>query len=158
LPVEIDAVIDKQSIDSWVRHIYTTKPARFQEFLEKSGRILRDEMQQTAPRRTGRLAESIRIVQGLDYVRVGPTVPYAFFVEYGTRPHEILPRHAQALRFEVEGKTIFARRVWHPGFEPRFFMFHALQAAQPRIRELAMSVFKTLYGGVTPRLHQSWKP
>jgi hypothetical protein len=156
--MEIEVVIDKQSIMQWVRHIYTSKPALYQRFLAESGEILRDEMQRTAPRRTGRLAESIRIVQGSDYVRVSPTVPYATFVEHGTRPHEILPRHAQALRFEIEGKTIFARRVWHPGFEPRFFMFHALQAAQPRIRELAMSIFKTLYGGVTPRLRESWKP
>jgi hypothetical protein len=62
------------------------------------------------------------------------------------------------LRFEVEGKTVFAKRAWHPGFEGMFFMFHALQATEPRIRELAMSIFKTLYGGVTPRLHQSWRP
>jgi hypothetical protein len=158
LPAEIDIIIDKQSIMQWVRHIYTSKPALYQRFLAESGEILREEILRTAPRRTGRLAESVRIIQGLDYVRVGPTVPYAVFVEYGTRPHEILPRHAKALRFEAEGKTIFAKRVWHPGFQPRFFMFHALQAAEPRIRELAMSIFKTLYGGVTPRLHQSWRP
>jgi hypothetical protein len=158
LPAEINVVIDKQSIDSWVRHIYTSKPARFQEFLERSGQILRDEMLRTAPRRTGRLARSIRIVQGLDYVRVGPIVPYAVFVEYGTRPHEILPRHAQALRFEVEGKIIFAKRVWHPGFKGTFFIHHALQAAKTRIRELAMSIFSQLYGGVEPRVRESWRP
>jgi hypothetical protein len=96
LPAKISVVIDKQSIDSWVRHIYTSKPARFQEFLEKSGQILRDEMQRTAPR--------------------------------------------------------------HPGFKGTFFIHHALQAAKPRIRELAMSIFSQLYGGVEPRVRESWRP
>lgn len=43
-------------------------------------------------------------------------VKYAAIHEYGgTIPaHEILPNKAQALRFEVGGNVIFARRVWMP--------------------------------------------
>jgi len=36
-------------------------------------------------------------------------------LNYGTRPHVILPKNKQALRFFVGGKEVFARSVKHPG-------------------------------------------
>lgn len=40
---------------------------------------------------------------------------YSKFVEQGTRPHVIVAVRAVALRFVVGGKTVFAKRVNHPG-------------------------------------------
>ena len=34
---------------------------------------------------------------------------------HGARPHEIRPRKAQALRFVVDGRVVFAKVVHHPG-------------------------------------------
>ena len=52
-------------------------------------------------------------------------------IEYGTRPHLIKPVHAQCLKFEIDGKTIFASYVFHPGTtaNPHFQM--ALQRNIP---------------------------
>ena len=58
-------------------------------------------------------------------MEIGATAPYAVFVHQGTRPHEILPVRAQALRFRVggiHGQWIFRRRVWHPGTKPNPFV------------------------------------
>lgn len=36
-------------------------------------------------------------------------------IEYGTRPHLIEPARKQMLKFTIDGKTIFASHVFHPG-------------------------------------------
>lgn len=47
---------------------------------------------------------------------------YARFVENGTRPHVI---EGSPLAFRVNGATVFASRVNHPGTSPMPFMFEA---------------------------------
>ena len=63
-------------------------------------------------------------------------VPYGEIVEKGSRPHEIRPRRKKALAFIPgggpgrttwaerlgSGKTVFAKRVRHPGTRPRRFV------------------------------------
>lgn len=97
---------------------------------------------QIAPRRTGRLASSIRTGTtsrtGLWQVStsIQADTPYARFVHEGTRPHVIRPRNARALRFEISGRVIFAARVNHPGTRARPFLRDAAAlaaAADPRI-------------------------
>lgn len=43
------------------------------------------------------------------------------YLEFGTRPHVILPK-GEALKFEIEGETIFAKSVFHPGTKPLGFV------------------------------------
>lgn len=45
--------------------------------------------------------------------------PHAEYTDRGAAPHEIRPRSARVLRFEVGGQVVFAKRVQHPGNEPR---------------------------------------
>lgn len=54
--------------------------------------------------------------------KVSNRAKHAVFIENGTRPHAIVARHASVLRFTVGGRTIFRRRVWHPGTKARPFM------------------------------------
>lgn len=44
-------------------------------------------------------------------------VPYAAIHEFGgqTKPHDIYPKNAEALRFMMGGKVVFAKVVHHPG-------------------------------------------
>jgi hypothetical protein len=53
--------------------------------------------------------------------------PAVRFVLDGTRPHVIRPRRAKALRFDMGGRTVFAKRVNHPGTKPNNFMAEALR-------------------------------
>lgn len=43
------------------------------------------------------------------------TAPYAAAVNDGSQAHVIQARNAQALAFEKDGETVFARAVQHPG-------------------------------------------
>lgn len=82
---------------------------------------------------TGNLGRSIRedeikavaplVVEG----GVTAHADYAAAVHEGSRPHIIRPRRAQALRFEVGGRTVYARMVRHPGTKARPFLRNAAE-------------------------------
>lgn len=62
--------------------------------------------------------------------RIRSTHPATIFVVNGTRPHKIFPRRpGGVLRFELGGRTVYARYVNHPGTRPNNFMVEALRAA-----------------------------
>ena len=91
------------------------------------------------PVRTGVLRSSIEKggVGDFLYVSMGnPRAYYAPYVEYGTRPHMIYPRRARALRFEVKGKTVFARYVRHPGTRPRYVMRRSAEETLKEFRRI----------------------
>lgn len=56
---------------------------------------------------------------------VHATAHYAAPVHEGARPHIIRPKNAKALRFEVDGRVVFARLVRHPGNRARPFLRNA---------------------------------
>lgn len=84
-----------------------------------------------APVGTGRLRSSIRLERRSTFGlrqrwTVGSDVEYAPMVNDGTKPHIIRPKRANALRFKVGGKTVFAKVVHHPGTRARPFLDRAL--------------------------------
>ena len=109
------------------------------EAMQLSVHTVEAEAKRLVPRRTGRLFSSIeaRVEQqpGVIEGRVFTNVEYAPPVEFGAVAHEIAPVTAQALRFEIGGRTVFAARVHHPGNKPRPFMRPALERSVPAIRE-----------------------
>lgn len=69
-------------------------------------------------RDTGTLAKSIRVTQVSDRgVTVGSDRPYAAAHQLGlkTPAHTIRPVNKQALKFQIGGRVIFAKKVDHPG-------------------------------------------
>ena len=110
-----------------------------QEFiLEESAKLARDLIvQQAEPyTRTGRYLLSVGIGREQDSRIVGPGVEYAKFVERGSRPHEILPRYARALVFDVGGQTVFTRRVRHLGSTPRWVVAKAAEEFRIKVGSL----------------------
>lgn len=55
--------------------------------------------------------------------------PATIYVVSGTRPHTIRPVRAQALRFTVGGRVVYAKIVHHPGTQPNNFLATALREA-----------------------------
>ncbi|AQT78325.1 hypothetical protein B1R94_02345 [Mycolicibacterium litorale] len=94
-------------------------------------RRIANQARQDVPVKTGNLGRSIRegeirfvgpaVVQG----SVEATAPYAAAVHEGSRAHVIRPRTAKALRFEIGGRTVFAKMVRHPGVKARPFLRNA---------------------------------
>lgn len=85
-----------------------------------------------APVDTGRLRAAIkgRLVRNWTLrseYQITVNVDYAEAVHDGTRPHIIRPRNAQALRFNVGGRIVYAKVVHHPGTRARPFLDRALR-------------------------------
>lgn len=94
-------------------------------------RRIANQARADVPVRTGNLGRSIN--EGLVKAEgprtvggsVSATASYAAPVHEGSRPHLIRPRNAKALRFEIGGRTVFAKLVRHPGTRARPFLRNA---------------------------------
>lgn len=112
------------------------------------------------PRKTGNLGRSIHPGSVTDRdAFVWASAAYAAYVETGTRPHVIVPRTAQALRFPSQGSSVtlsgrlrsggggsyvFARRVNHPGTKARPFL---LPGAQKAVKDNGVDIIIELWNG-----------
>lgn len=100
--------------------------------LDAAARQVLNRAKILAPVDTGRLRASIRIESKRTLTlrtiyTIGSDVFYAPYVNDGTRPHQIRPKRAKALRFKVGGRTVFAAVVNHPGTKPNPFLDRALR-------------------------------
>ena len=55
-------------------------------------------------------------------IYLGFQANYAAHMEYGTKPHKIVPKDKQALFFYIGGASVFAASVNHPGTKPFGFV------------------------------------
>lgn len=63
-------------------------------------------------------------------VKITSTNIHSLFVHEGTSPHRIVPRRrGGVLRFQVGGRTVYARAVNHPGNRADKFLTRALRDA-----------------------------
>lgn len=83
------------------------------------------------PWRTGFLTQSFRAELTTGLLRWFPTASYAPYVEFGTKPHTILPRDKKALYWPGADHPV--RRVNHPGTKPNDFMGRIISVSQPEI-------------------------
>jgi hypothetical protein len=83
------------------------------------------------PWRTGFLAQTFQAQLSSGMLRWFPTASYAPFVEFGTKPHVILPKSKTALFWPGANHPV--RSVNHPGTKPNPFMERIVAAAQPDI-------------------------
>jgi hypothetical protein len=94
-------------------------------------KILVANIKAETPVRTGKGKASI--------TAVGPGiwgVKYLTYVNEGTKPHTIVPVKAQALRFVVNGRVVFAKSVHHPGNKPNAFVKRGVEKSKPALRVL----------------------
>jgi len=113
-------------------------PANIQEILEETAEDTVEKAKILASERLekpGTYLDSFYISPAPLEVRFGNIHRAARFLEYGTQPHIIEPRTRKALRFEVDGTMIFARRVLHPGTEPCRILSDALAEELVVMRE-----------------------
>jgi phage gpG-like protein len=98
--------------------------------------------------RTGRLRSSIgaELLPG-SAVTIGTNVVYARIHEFGgrTRPMTIEPVRRTALRFTVGGRTVFAKRVSHPGSHIPARPY--LRPAVDQRRAQVLDILRRVYAG-----------
>jgi len=98
------------------------------------------------PKVTGKLARSTffqiiggpkeQILKILQPARTPDGEFYGEFVRDGTRPHDIRPKNAKALRFMIGSNVIFAMVVKHPGNRPNPYHKRTLAALRPRVGQI----------------------
>lgn len=84
---------------------------------------IRSNAQQMAPVKTGRLRSSITVENTGTSLVIDVGVPYGMYQEFGTGSrgeyptgqYEIRPKNKKFLAFKVGGKTVFTKKVMHPG-------------------------------------------
>lgn len=99
------------------------------KYVEKLAKEVHADMVATVPRDSGRLANDLDWEVNGTTARIGAkTVPYAYYVEVGTRPHTITPNSAGALNWA--GAEHPMNSVDHPGTVGTHFMRKALYKAR----------------------------
>lgn len=111
--------------------------SRVSPHVAETTRMALNRMRVTAPKRTGRMANSLRMTMRATRTAVIGTITaspkYTHFVERGTRPHVIRARRKRALKFHGRNGLVIVKSVKHPGTKPRPFMFRSLvEVAVPR--------------------------
>ena len=127
--------------------------------MEQLGLSAIREQKLLVPRKTGNLGRSI----GLGSITSTSVITqaganYAVFVELGTRPHDIVPKRAKALRWAAGGTARlsgaprsggpvqFAKRVHHPGTRAQPFMVPGAKRAIAAVGGLKDIVVKLWNG------------
>lgn len=68
---------------------------------------------------TGELKAKLYMRQGrkgnVQYVEVGTKAKHGLVHHEGSKPHQIRPANGRVLRFNVNGRVVYARKVSHPG-------------------------------------------
>lgn len=117
--------------------------------LIQSANFLLTEMEARVPVDSGKLRRSLTVRIEGERVLVGPLdSPYANYVEFGTKPHDIHPKNPNgALRFQINGQTIYAKVVHHPGTKAQPFVRPAfdawVQALGTDVAQANVNVFTT---------------
>jgi hypothetical protein len=111
---------------------------RFEDDLERTVNEAQSRAARNVPVDTGQLRDDISIDRGDRWAKVFNTLEYAVYQNFGTEgPYIIEADEADALRFEVDGETVFAKRVLHPGVPATWYMTDAaLDAFQNSIDRL----------------------
>lgn len=115
--IRIDVEVDKTAVDAAVRRVAETlEPPVLTDAVADGADVFVDAVKDTAPVRSGALRDSVDKSQsGPAEFLIGPdtdVIPYAVIQNYGG---DIYPVRAKALRFEIDGKVIFAQHVHLPG-------------------------------------------
>lgn len=114
-------------------HLTKSPDGHVGKFLRKRAVILQALAQRQVGVKTGALKKSIRyqIVRdskGL-LATVGSGNRIALMHHNGTKPHIILPKRAQTLRFYSHGRIVYSKIVHHPGTKPNKYLTDNLARA-----------------------------
>ena len=107
--------------------------------LQEAGFKVEDEAKKTAPVDSGYYRNNI----GFDgRNKVIANASYSADIEYGTKPHVIQPKNANALHFTTDGQEVFTKRVNHPGTKPNPVMRNAALKVQKQVGGMFYDNFK----------------
>lgn len=84
------------------------------------------------PKVTGKTARSIRRKNASQKKATVQAIYTARMLMKGSKPHAMTPKKFQAMRFEVGGRPVFAKKIRHPGHRGNDFAERAAKEALQR--------------------------
>lgn len=126
-----------------------------QDALVVAAKTIRSEAERLAPRgETGNLKRSLRASPGRatktflqSFVfTLGQIAPHAHLIEYGTKPHSIIPKKNGGI---MAFGRFFVRKVQHPGVKPWPFFQMAVRNKRAQVRRIVTQAVQQ----VTARLN-----
>lgn len=109
-------------------------PVLAKAILKKAVGYAKGRAEELTPVRSGLMRQSWYITEQGDLnSALSNRAPYFLFFIEGTSPHEIRPRFASVLRFEVGADVVFARLVKHPGTKPRDLLLQVKKGVEQEI-------------------------
>jgi len=107
--------------------------------IEKTTNLLKQELINITPVRTGKLRDSIASINFGLAGEVSTNSGYGLFVDVDTKAHKI--KGNPFLRFEIGGKTIYRRQVFHPGTKGQKLRIRTLHNSKNGVKEILAKVF-----------------
>lgn len=98
-------------------------------------------MRPQIPSRTGKTRRSLRVKSATQRRAVVGGSFVAFFIDTGPVRHSISAKRAKGLVFQVGGRTIFTKKVNHPGYRGRPFRARAAHESLRR-NPMAQTIIK----------------
>jgi len=127
--------IDERKIDQLTKRVLFKAMLRMHEIAKR-----------LVPVDTGRLRGSIKLtptLPGSIIFILFTNVSYAVDVEFGTKPHVIIPLERMALSFKIKGEQVIVKSVQHPGTRPQPFFRPALfQIKNKELKKIYKETFK----------------
>lgn len=94
-------------------------PKLAKTILKKAVSTAKTRAEELTPVRTGLMRQSWYVTEQGDFdSALSNRAPYFLYFIEGTSPHEIRPRFASVLRFQVGTDVVFTKLVNHPGTKP----------------------------------------
>jgi hypothetical protein len=119
-----------------------------QRALSASQAILaKNTTRDTVPWRTGFLTQTFRAEMSGLVLRWFPTASYAPFVEFGTKPHDIVPKDAKALYWP--GARHPVKIVHHPGTQADDYMGRIMAASVEEINSTFGTALNLIIAAIT---------
>ena len=96
---------------------------------------LQNELKKDAPVDTARLRQSIKVVPRQDGTINVFMAEHWKYVEFGSNPHVISAKNKKSLKFKVDGKNVFRKKVMHPGVRPNPFIRNIIKTKLSKMSE-----------------------
>jgi len=139
----IKITIDKSDFDLKIHALRSGMEEAGPFVIQETTDVLYNELQAITPVRTGKLRDSeMKQVFGLRG-EVSTNSGYGLFVDVDTKPHVI--EGNPFLRIELAHKTIYVRRVFHPGTKGQKLRERTLKNSRNQVKEILSRAFLRMF-------------
>ena len=111
---------------------------------KSSGKFILRTEKEEVPVKTAQLKRSITLDYRPISASIYPTVKYALPVHEGRKPSTIYPRRKKVLRFKINGKWIFAKKINHPGSKANKFVDRTVRKSDRPINNFFDKALKNI--------------